>query len=163
MMEKRAKRRVLLVCMGNICRSPLAEGVLKKILENKGLLECINVDSAGTHGYHAGEAPDPRAVAVAARRGYDIKALRARMVRRDDFSVFDLVLAMDRDNLANLLEICPPVYQSRVKLFLSYALDIGIDEVPDPYYGGEAGFEAVLTMVENAAHGLVETLRRDNS
>lgn len=158
-----AKRKVLLVCMGNICRSPIAEGVLCKALEHNGIGECVDVDSAGTHGYHAGEAPDPRAIAVAGRRGYDIKALRARKVRRDDFAVFDLVLAMDRENLANLLDICPPVYQSRVKLFLSYALGMEIDEVPDPYYGGEAGFEAVIEMAENAARGLADALRRELS
>lgn len=158
-MARPAKTNLLLVCMGNICRSPIAEGVLTKILENSGLSDLVNVDSAGTHGFHAGEPPDPRAVAVAARHGYEIKSLRARKVRREDFFLFDLVLAMDRDNLANLIETCPPVYQSRVKLFLSFARDIEIDEVPDPYYGGEAGFEAVLAMVEKAAHGLVETLR----
>jgi protein-tyrosine phosphatase len=162
MMADPAKRKVLLVCMGNICRSPIAEGVLRKVLENSGLAKLVDVDSAGTHGYHVGEPPDPRAIAVAGRRGYDIKALRARRVRRDDFSAFDLVLAMDRENLANLLEICPPVYQSRVKLLLSYSRDIDIHEVPDPYYGGEAGFEAVLAMVENAALGLVEALRRED-
>ena len=156
------KTKVLLVCMGNICRSPIAEGVLAKMLENSGFGDLVNVDSAGTHGFHAGEPPDPRAVAVAARHGYEIKSLRARKVRLEDFSLFKLVLAMDRDNLANLIESCPPVYQSRVKLFLSYARDIEFDEVPDPYYGGEAGFEAVLAMVENAAHGLVEALRIEN-
>lgn len=162
MMAELAARKVLLVCMGNICRSPIAEGVLRKTLLDNGLSSIVNVDSAGTHNYHTGEAPDPRAVAVAGRRGYDIKALRARRVRREDFAGFDLILAMDRDNLANLLEICPPVYQPRIKLFLSYARNIEIDEVPDPYYGGAAGFEAVLAMVENAAQGLVDALRGES-
>lgn len=161
MMAERAAKKVLLVCMGNICRSPIAEGVLNKLLSDNGLSQNIKVDSAGTHGFHAGEAPDRRAIAVAWRRGYDIKALRARRVGRDDFAGFDLILAMDRDNLANLLEICPPVFQPRIKLFLSYAHDLDTDEVPDPYYGGEAGFEAVLEMVENAARGLIDALRRE--
>jgi protein-tyrosine phosphatase len=161
MMTEPLVRKILLVCMGNICRSPIAEGVVKEQLKKNGLSGVIKVDSAGTHGYHAGEPPDRRAVAVAARRGYDIADLRARKVRRDDFANFDFLLAMDRENLVNLLEICPPVYQVRVKLFLSYARGIKIDEVPDPYYGGEAGFEAVVDMVENAAEGLVETLLRD--
>jgi protein-tyrosine phosphatase len=150
------KRNVLLVCMGNICRSPIAEGVLSKYLQNNKLSTFIKVDSAGTHGYHSGEAPDPRAIAVAERRGYDIRSLRARKVRKDDFALFDLILAMDRENLANLLDICPPIYHSRVKLFLNFARGIKIDEVPDPYYGGEAGFQAVLDMAENAAQGLIE-------
>lgn len=162
-MDERTVSKILLVCMGNICRSPIADGVVRKILKNNSLSDQVKVDSAGTHGYHAGEPPDRRAVAVAGRRGYDIADVRARKVRRDDFANFDLVLAMDRENLANLLEICPPVYQVRVKLFLSYARGIKIDEVPDPYYGGEAGFEAVVDMVENAAQGLVDTLLRDRS
>ncbi|HNH14752.1 MAG TPA: low molecular weight protein-tyrosine-phosphatase, partial [Rhodocyclaceae bacterium] len=100
-MGLQSKKRILLVCMGNICRSPTAEGVLKKIIKNSGLEMFIEVDSAGTHGYHAGEPPDPRAIAAAAKRGYDLKGLRARKVRRDDFALFDLVLAMDRENVAN--------------------------------------------------------------
>lgn len=161
-MSTPVKRKVLLVCMGNICRSPIAEGVLTKILKDNKLGDIVKVDSAGTHAFHSGEPPDPRAVAVAARHGYEIRSLRARKVRREDFALFDLVLAMDRDNLANLIETCPPVYRTRVRLFLSYAHDIELDEVPDPYYGGEAGFEAVLAMVEKAASGLAEALRLEN-
>lgn len=158
-MAEDPKKRILLVCMGNICRSPTAEGVVRKIIKDNGLGDLVEVDSAGTHGYHAGEAPDPRALAAAAKRGYDLKGLRARKVRRDDFALFDLVLAMDRENLANLLEICPPVYQERVRLFLSYASETRSDEVPDPYFGGPAGFEAVLDMIEDAARGLVESMK----
>lgn len=160
-MALHGKRNVLLVCMGNICRSPIAEGVLNKFLQNNKLYDFIKVDSAGTHGYHSGEAPDPRAIAVAGRRGYDIRSLRARKVRKDDFALFDLVLAMDRENLANLLDICPAVYHSRVKLFLNFARGIKTDEVPDPYYGGEAGFQAVLDMAENAAQGLIDAILND--
>lgn len=163
MMAERTVCKVLLVCMGNICRSPIAEGIVKELLRKNELDDIIKVDSAGTHAYHAGEPPDRRAVAAAGRRGYPIADLRARKVRRDDFATFDLVLAMDRENLANLLEMCPPVYQAKVKLFLSYATGIKIDEVPDPYYGGEAGFEAVVDMVENASQGLVDALLRDGS
>jgi len=154
-----SKKRILLVCMGNICRSPTAEGVLRKIIKENGLDGFIEVDSAGTHGYHAGEAPDPRAIAAAAKRGYDLKSLRARKVRRDDFALFDLVLAMDRENVANLMEICPPVYHQRIQLFLRFGRNSMEDEVPDPYYGGPAGFEAVLDMAEDAARGLLDHLR----
>jgi len=155
-----SRKRVLLVCMGNICRSPTAEGVLRRQVEDRGLAAVIDVDSAGTHGYHVGEAPDARAIAAAARRGYDLRKLRARKLRREDFAAFDLVLAMDRDNLANLLDICPPEYRHRVSLFLAYARRAPTDEVPDPYYGPEAGFDLVLDLVEDAALGLIETLSR---
>lgn len=159
MVEAAGTKKILLVCMGNICRSPIAHGVLAKKLDNNGLSGVINVDSAGTHGNFAGEPPDSRAIAVAHRRGYDIKKLRARKVRLDDFSMFDLVLAMDRDILSHLLDICPPVYHSRLNLYLSYARKLNTDEVPDPYYGGEAGFEVVFDMVEDAAQGLIEALK----
>ena len=132
-MGLQSKKRILLVCMGNICRSPTAEGVLKKIIKNSGLEMFIEVDSAGTHGYHAGEPPDPRAIAAAAKRGYDLKGLRARKVRRDDFALFDLVLAMDRENVATLMALCPPVYHPRIQLFLRYGRDTMQDEVPDAY------------------------------
>lgn len=162
-MAEPGKKRILLVCMGNICRSPIAEGVLIKKLENIGLKGFVNVDSAGTHGNFAGEPPDPRAVSAAHRRGYDIKGLRARKIRLDDFRDFDLVLAMDRDILACLLEICPPVYRSRLRLFLSYARGLEVDEVPDPYYGGMAGFEVVTDLAENAVQGLLDALQRGSA
>lgn len=152
-------RRVLFVCMGNICRSPTAEAVFQHLLstEAKGL--DVTADSAGTHAYHVGDPPDDRARAAARRRGISMDDLRARQVCREDFSRFDLVLAMDEDNLAQLLRIAPPEYRGRIKLFLEYAPAAGRREVPDPYYGGETGFEDVLDLVEEAARGLLAALR----
>jgi len=148
---------ILLVCMGNICRSPLAEGVLRAQAEAAGLAEVFEFDSAGTLGAHAGEAPDSRAQLVAARRGYDISRQRARRVVVEDFRRFDLVLAMDRSNLAVLERMCPTPYLPKLKLFMEVAQRVGEgdDEVPDPYYGGEAGFERVLDMCEKAARAIV--------
>lgn len=152
--------RILMVCMGNICRSPTAEGVLRSHIEKAGLGHVVEVDSAGTHGYHVGEPPDVRTRKVAAKRGYDLSGLRARRVKDVDFLRFDLILAMDRDNLALLRQACPADQQHRLGLFLEYALDIDDDEVPDPYYGGPEGFERVLDLVEAGAAGLTETVRR---
>jgi protein-tyrosine phosphatase len=154
------KTRILLVCMGNICRSPIAEGVLRAGLAKAGLAGEIEVDSAGTLGYHAGEAPDQRAQKAAARRGYDISGLRARRVREADFLRYDMILAMDRDNLAALEQFCPSAQRHRLGLFLGYARNVADEEVPDPYYGGPEAFEYVLDLAENAAAGLVETLRQ---
>jgi protein-tyrosine phosphatase len=152
--------RVLFVCMGNICRSPTAEGVMRSAVVQAGLAERIEVDSAGTHDYHVGEAPDRRAAKAAARRGYDISGLRGRQVGDEDFIRFDLILAMDRDNLAVLMRSCPAEMQHKLQLLLSYAERFDEDEVPDPYYGGDAGFERVLDLVEDAAQGLIAALRR---
>jgi protein-tyrosine phosphatase len=152
------KIRVLFVCMGNICRSPTAEGVTRAMLSGHGLDEFVELDSAGTHGYHVGAPPDTRMQKAAARRGYDLSGLRARQVSTEDFSRFDLLLAMDRDNLHGLLEKCPVEHRAKLKLFLAYAPSEGVDEVPDPYYGGTAGFERVLDLVESAARGLIESL-----
>lgn len=146
---------ILLVCMGNICRSPLAEGVLRAQAAAAGLARAFEIDSAGTLGAHAGEAPDVRAQQVAASRGYDISRLRARRVTADDFSRFDWVLAMDRSNLAALERMCPASQQSKLKLFMSFAREHDVDEVPDPYYGAVAGFERVLDMCEDAARGII--------
>jgi len=153
------KTRILLVCMGNICRSPTAEGVLRAQLAKAGLADSVEVDSAGTLGYHAGEPPDQRAQKAAAGRGYDIRKLRARRVKESDFLHFDMILAMDRDNLAELRRACPPDQHSRLGLFLEYARNFAAEEVPDPYYGGPQGFEYVLDLAEDAAAGLVEFLR----
>lgn len=153
-------RRVLFVCMGNICRSPTAEGVFRKLLAERAPDLAIEIDSAGTHGYHAGEQPDVRARRAAERRGVDLSALRARQVTGADFVRFELVLAMDRQNLEYLRENCPPEYHSRVRLMLEFAPQLGRDEVPDPYYGGATGFEYVLDLVEEAGIGLIEHLKR---
>jgi protein-tyrosine phosphatase len=152
--------RILFVCMGNICRSPTAEGVARKIIINKKIDTLIKVDSAGTHGYHIGESPDPRTREAALRRGIDLSGLRARKVVPEDFERFDLLLAMDRDNLDILKRSARPEYHAKLGLFMSYASRFDTDEMPDPYYGGERGFELVLDMAEDAAHGLIETLQR---
>ena len=156
-------RRVLFVCMGNICRSPTAEGVFRKLLQERAPNLGVEVDSAGTHGYHAGAPPDVRARRAAERRGVDLGALRARQVTPDDFTRFELLLAMDRQNLEHLLEMAPPEHRARVRLFLEFAPRLGRDEVPDPYYGGATGFEHVLDLVEEASLGLIEHLQRTPS
>lgn len=154
-----ALTRVLFVCTGNICRSPTAEGVAQRLLREAGLGARIVVDSAGTHGYHAGEPPDPRAVKAAARRGYDIAELRARKLEMTDFQTFDLLLAMDVGHLEIMLRRCPEVYRPKLQLFMRYAGNHDLDEVPDPYYGGDAGFETVLDYCEDGVRGLIEALR----
>lgn len=152
--------RVLFVCMGNICRSPTAEGVFKRLAEAEGLADEVAVDSAGTHGYHLGEPPDRRTQEAARRRGYDLSCQRARRLAPADFADFDLILAMDRENLEILMRLCPEPYRSKVGLFMTYARNFDEREVPDPYFGGAEGFERVLDMVEDAARGLVQALRR---
>lgn len=151
---------VLMVCMGNICRSPTAEGVLRQRLAAAGLGDRVTVDSAGTHGYHVGDPPDVRSQRHAAHRGYDLSPLRARRVADEDFERFDLLLAMDEDNLAELERNCPPGLVSRLGLLRDFATSPGPREVPDPYYGGAEGFERVLDLVEEACDGLVADLRR---
>jgi protein-tyrosine phosphatase len=150
--------RILFVCMGNICRSPTAEGVVRHLLADTGLE--VEVDSAGTHGYHTNHPPDRRATEAAKSRGIDLTGIHARRVVAGDFESFDLILAMDQDNLMHLEEICPSENHDKLALFMSYAPDSGIEEVPDPYYGGRNGFERVLDLVEEAATGLIEDLRR---
>lgn len=147
--------RVLFVCTGNICRSPTAEGVLRGLIRRAGLDGRVRVESAGTHGYHAGEAPDPRTQKVASSRGYDLSRQRARMVEAEDFQRFDLLLAMDEGHLENLLRRSPPVYRDKIRLFMSFSRKYPSHEVPDPYYGGPHGFERVLDMCEDAAEGLL--------
>ncbi len=151
--------RILFVCMGNICRSPTAKGVVYNIIQNNGIGHLIKVDSAGTHGYHIGEPPDPRTCEAALRRGIDLSGYRARKVVPGDFERFDLLLAMDRDNLALLQRGARPEYQAKLGLFMNYASRFDAEEVPDPYYGGEQGFELVLDMVEDAGQGLIRALR----
>lgn len=150
--------RILFVCTGNICRSPTAEGVARHVIDTSGLHALVEVDSAGTHGYHVGEAPDPRTRKAAARRGYDLDKLVARRLEIADFQRFDLLLAMDRGHYESMLRMSPQVYHPKVDLFMRYARSFDIDEVPDPYYGGESGFEAVLDMCEDAVDGLFASL-----
>ncbi|MGI9235350.1 MAG: low molecular weight protein-tyrosine-phosphatase [Woeseiaceae bacterium] len=151
------KTSILFVCMGNICRSPTAEGVFRHIVEEAGLDERIHIDSAGTHAYHVGNPPDHRSSAAAERRGISLGDLRARRVHDDDFERFDYIIAMDLDNLDHLNDQAPPEHHSKLRLFLEFSSG-QVREVPDPYYGGAAGFERVLDLVEEASRGLLETL-----
>ena len=150
---------VLFVCTGNICRSPTAEAIFRKLAGEAGMGETILADSAGTHGYHIGEPPDPRAQDAAAKRGYDLSSLRARRFEHADFQRFDLIIAMDRDHHSILSRMARPSAVHKLKLMMSYARRFEEEEVPDPYYGGPRGFERVLDMLEDAAQGLLESLR----
>lgn len=154
------KISVVFVCMGNICRSPTAEAVFRHYVENAGLSEQILIDSAGTHDYHIGDAPDLRAQRAAQQRGYDMSSLRGRQVKENDFHRFDYVLAMDRANLGILHRLAPPASEAQMRLFLEYARHHNEREVPDPYYGGADGFERVLDMVEDASEGLLQHIHQ---
>jgi protein-tyrosine phosphatase len=150
---------ILFVCMGNICRSPTAEGVFRARAQAAGVAHDLHIDSAGTHGYHVGGAPDQRSAAFAARRGYDLSAQRARQVAASDFDTFDLIYAMDRDNLVILHEACPAQHRHKLGLLMQFARNAGSDVVPDPYYGSGDGFDLVLDYIEDASDGLLEHLR----
>jgi protein-tyrosine phosphatase len=152
--------RVLFVCMGNICRSPTAEGVFRHAVASAGLERKILVDSAGTHGYHLGSPPDRRTQLAAARRGYDLAGLRARQVTGRDFVEFDYILAMDLDNLSELRQVAPAQHHGKLSLFMEYSSARPGEEVPDPYYGGVQGFELVLDMAEDAAAGLLKHIKK---
>lgn len=151
---------VVFVCMGNICRSPTAEAVFRAKVEEAGLARQILIDSVGTHDYHIGDPPDLRTQRAASQRGYDLSNLRGRQVEVADFTRFDYVLAMDNANMAILYRLCPAQQRERLGLFLEYANSHREREVPDPYYGGEDGFERVLDMVEDAADGLLQHIRK---
>ena len=150
---------VLMICMGNICRSPTAEGVLRHQVRLAGLADRVHIDSAATHGYHIGSPPDERSCAHAAKRGYDLTSQRARRVCDDDFERFDLILAMDWDNLAELQADCPDALQHKLRRLMEFAPQGMGDVVPDPFYGGKQGFETVLDHVETACAGLLEHIR----
>ncbi|WP_028487843.1 low molecular weight protein-tyrosine-phosphatase [Thiothrix lacustris] len=154
------KVKVLFVCMGNICRSPTAQGVFEHLVHSQGLSDRILIDSAGTHAYHVGNPPDKRSQGAAKSRGLDLSGQRARKVTLADIEAFDYVLAMDRTNLDDLQDMVAASQRERVRLFMAFAERWNVDEVPDPYYGGESGFERVLDMVEDAAAGLLEHIRR---
>jgi len=149
---------VLFVCTGNICRSPTAEGVFLHMARSRGVLDLLRVDSAGTHDYHVGEPPDPRAIGHAARRGYDLAPLRARQVAATDFREFDRILAMDRGHLRQLRASAPAGSTARLAMFLDHSEGWRGLDVPDPYYGGSRGFEEVLDMVEEASARLLEEI-----
>ncbi len=151
---------VLFVCMGNICRSPTADGVFRHMVATQGLQDRVTVDSAGTHSYHTGSPPDERSVAHAAKRGYDLSDLRARQIVSGDFDKFDLILVMDYDNLALVKSICPCGQESKVRRLTEFCLTIDSPVVPDPYYGGADGFNQVLDLVEDACNGLLQHVRK---
>lgn len=150
--------RVLFVCLGNICRSPTAEGVFRHRVREAGLEERIHIDSAGTGDWHVGKAPDSRTCRAARLRGYDLSGLRARQFQREDFERFDLVLAMDRNNLRHIQAVRPATAWAELDLFLR-RYDMALDEVPDPYYGGEDGFEQVLDLIERASDALLAEIK----
>ena len=150
--------RVLMVCLGNICRSPTAEAMLRLKVHQAGLDDRIEVDSAGTTGYHVGSPPDRRAIVHGERRGLKMKGLRGRKVVREDFDRFDFILAMDEDNLADLERLRPAGGRARLALLMSYAPQAGTTVVPDPYYGNADGFERVLDLVDSGAAGFLGSL-----
>lgn len=152
------KTRVLFVCLGNICRSPTAEAVMRRKLQDRGLEGWFEVSSAGTGNWHVGESPDARATEAASKRGYDMNALRARQLAESDFKHYDLVLAMDRSNITNMRRVCPAGCLSKIGLLMGYAPQALLDEVPDPYYGGEEGFNLVLNLLEEACDNLISTV-----
>lgn len=153
--------RVLFVCTGNICRSPTAEGVFRQRLRERGLDNSVETDSVGTHGFHVGSAPDRRSQNAARQRGIDISDLRARQFTLSDFAYFDHILAMDQDNLDILLAEAPADHRSKVCLFMDFARDPATREVPDPYYGGDQGFDRVFELIDNATDGLIAHLRKE--
>lgn len=146
--------------MGNICRSPTAHGVFRKLVQDEGLADEIHIESSGTHAYHIGEPPDSRAQSTARGRGIDLSDLRAQKVKAADFEAFDYVLAMDEDNFSILSSICPSRYRDRLHMFLDFSEDAPVREVPDPYYGGPSGFDYVFDLVEAGSRGLLADIRR---
>ncbi|MDC9729066.1 MAG: low molecular weight phosphotyrosine protein phosphatase [Methyloprofundus sp.] len=151
--------KVLFVCMGNICRSPSAEGVFRHLINTNQLQKSFSIDSAGTHAYHVDEAPDLRSQKAAKDRGIDLSAQRARKFIRGDFEDFDYLLAMDNENYSIMMQACPTEHQHKVQLFLDYAPHLKANEVPDPYYGGKYGFETVLDLIEEASTGFLNSLQ----
>lgn len=152
--------KILFVCTGNICRSPTAEGVFRTMVRDASIEHLVSIDSAGTHGYHIGEAPDARAQAAARKRNIDISMLRARQVAQEDFRDFDLILAMDWENLAALQQTSPRQFQHKLMLLMRFATDNEEATVPDPYYGGPEGFDKVISYVSDACTGLIDVVKK---
>lgn len=150
---------VLFVCMGNICRSPMAEGIFRREIAKAGLMDKVHIDSAGTHSYHVGSKPDQRAQNAANKRGVNISGLRGRQVADVDFEKFDYILAMDTVNLNNLKRRAPARLHGKLRLLLSYSRKYPNLDVPDPYYGGISGFEENLDMIEDAVQGLIKEIQ----
>jgi len=153
--------KVLFVCLGNICRSPTAEAVFSKLAVEKGVMDRLEVDSAGLNGFHIGQSPDPRSVKYAGKRGIDLTPIRGRQIERADFERFDVVIAMDNENVRQLTALCPESMQGKISLLLAYADRCNHREVPDPYYGGEREFELVLDLIESGCRGLIDQLVGD--
>jgi protein-tyrosine phosphatase len=152
------RHRILFVCLGNICRSPMAEGVFRRLVEEEGLADHFEIDSAGLGAWHLGQAPDDRAQAAARARGIDISGQSARQAQPDDFDRFDLLLVMDRTNLAELKRVAPAEARAKIRPFLDFAPNAGTKDVPDPFYGGTEGFDHALDLIEAAARGLLAEL-----
>ena len=152
--------RVLFVCTGNICRSPTAEGVFRHLVASEGLQQRVLADSAGTHDYHVGEKPDRRSILAASARGYDLSGLRARQFSSSDFDNFDYLLAMDRGHLSILDRIAPAEHKKKIAMFLDFSRNYTGEDVPDPYYGGERGFERALDQIEDGAIGLLTEIKK---
>lgn len=150
--------KILFVCMGNICRSPTAEGVFRRLTREHPQLANLIIDSCGTIGHHVGEPPDPRSVEAAKKRHYDLSKIRSRKLVKTDLEYYDLILAMDEENMVNILAISTEEQTAKVKLFLDYSNDTKLSAVPDPYYGGNSGFDGVIDLVEGASRGLIRSL-----
>lgn len=153
-----ADHRILFICLGNICRSPMAEGVFRRVVEEEGVAHLFEIDSAGLGDWHIGQAPDERARAAALERGMDISGQCARQIEPSDFQRFDLLLVMDGSNLAEARRRAPREAQAKIRLFLDYAPHLGVKDVPDPFFGGSEGFDEALDLIEEAAHGLLASL-----
>ena len=155
------KFSILLVCTANICRSPIAHGLLRELIDLNGLNKTVVVDSAGTHIFQKGLAPDVRAQRVALEQGIDLSDLRSRNIRQEDFSTNDAILAMDNENYRILQQLCPAEHMHKITMVMEYAPELGVGEVPDPYFSNIAGFERVFDMLEAAMHGVLEQLSND--
>jgi protein-tyrosine phosphatase len=156
-----AKRRLLFVCLGNICRSPMAEGVFRRVAEDEGVLHLFDIDSAGLGDWHVGQAPDTRAQTAAQNRGIDISGQSARQIEPGDYDRFDLLLAMDGSNYQELVQLAPSEARHKIRRFLDFAPHVGTADVPDPFYGGSEGFDHALDLIEQAARGLLAELLDD--
>lgn len=152
--------KVLFVCLGNICRSPTAHGIFEKMVISAGLQDKIGVDSCGTGSWHVGQPPDERTLKTARERGYDISHLRARKLAAEDFDRFDYILSMDTRNLADVIKKAPADYKGQIKLLLDFSKERNVLEVPDPYYGGDEGFDRIFNMIESACECLLDELKK---